>query len=86
MWRSIFIAFGIMAVIIGLEFLVIDSADFYAASQTSAETFANPLGTPSPSTNEWRPKDWYPWAALGLGAVVIIYAFTLPSRFRRAAA
>ncbi len=84
MWRSIFLAVGMMAIIVGLECLVIDSANVYAAGETEASTFINPLGSPAPSTREWRPKEWYPWAILSSGAVVIIYAFTLPKRFGRA--
>lgn len=85
MWRSIFLALGVMAVIVGFECMIIDSANVYAAGETNASAFINPLGDPSPSTREWRPKEWYPWAILSTGAVVIIYAFTLPSRWGRGA-
>ena len=38
MRRAFFIALGIMAIIIGLECLAIDSANFYSAKQTNAST------------------------------------------------
>ena len=63
MWRSLFIALGIMAIILGFECLVIDSASLYSASGTNAESFLNPIGIPSASTREWRPKEWSPAAA-----------------------
>ena len=85
MWRSIFIAVGIMAIILGVECLVIDSADIYSATGTQASSFANPLGQPSVSTHQWRPKEWFPWVFLSTGTITILYAFTLPKRFNRAA-
>ena len=36
MWRSIFIALGIMAIVVGVECLMIDSATFYTAAETRA--------------------------------------------------
>ncbi len=86
MWRSIFIALGLMAIIIGVECLFIDSASFYAAGQTKASAFINPMGNPSASTREWQPQEWFPFVILSAGTVVIIYAFTLPRRLSRAMA
>ena len=81
MWRSIFIAVGIMAIILGVECLLIESANFYSASETNASSFINPIGDPAPDTREWRPKEWFPWAVLCGGAITILYAFTLPKRW-----
>lgn len=86
MWRSIFIALGIMAIIVGFESLVIESANFYSARGTDASSFANPLTTPAAGTRQWQPQDWFPWTILSAGAIVIIYAFTLPRRWGRGAA
>lgn len=83
MWRSIFLAFGIMAVIVGLESLLIDSVNLYSAGSTNASSFMDPSGVPSTGTRVWQPKDWFPWLSLSLGAIVVLYAFTLPARFRR---
>lgn len=85
MWRSLFLALGVMAIIVGLESMVIDSANLYAASEAEASSFVNPTGTPSPATKVWKPKEWFPWVITAVGAVVIIYAFTLPKRFGKAA-
>lgn len=81
MWRSLFIALGIMAIIIGFEALVIDSANIYSASGTNARSFINPIGNPSANVQEWRPKEWFPWVFLSAGGITILYAFTLPKRW-----
>lgn len=82
MRRALFIALGVMAIIIGLECLVIDSASFYSPKQTNASSFFDPSGNPSALTREWQPEEWIPWACLSAGAITIVYAFTLPRRFR----
>jgi hypothetical protein len=81
MWRSLFIALGIMAIIVGFECLVIDSASIYSASGTNARSFINPIASPSASVREWRPQEWFPWAFLSAGGITILYAFTLPKRW-----
>lgn len=86
MWRSIFIALGIMAIVVGVECLLIDSATFYTAAETRASTFLNPMNTPSVNIRQWQPKEWFPWVTVSAGAITILYVFTLPKRFNRAAA
>tara|TARA_R110002049_G_scaffold72490_2_gene187041 strand:- start:16419 stop:16682 length:264 start_codon:yes stop_codon:yes gene_type:complete len=83
MWRSLFIGIGIMALIFGFECLLIDSATLYGAGDTTAANFIDPSGAPSASVRVWRPKEWFPWALLSAGAVIVIYSFTLPRRFHR---
>ena len=83
MWRSIFIALGIMAIVVGFECLMIDSANIYSANQTNATTFLNPASAPSVGTRSWQPREWFPWAFLSVGTITILYAFTLPRRWRR---
>lgn len=82
MRRSLFIALGVMAIILGFECLIIDSAHIYAAADTQASSFVNPSGSPSMSTKEWRPSEWMPWVMLAGGTITVLYAFTLPTRFR----
>ncbi len=55
---------GIMAIIVGFECLVIESASIHSASDTNARSFMNPIGTPSGHLTEWKPKEWFPWAFL----------------------
>ena len=86
MWRSIFIAVGIMGIIIGLECLLIDSANFYSAADTEAGAFINPVAVPTSNVNQWRPKEWFPWVILTAGGITVLYAITLPKRFDGATA
>ena len=81
MRRAFFIAIGLMAIIIGLETMVIDSASFYSREQTTASAFFDPSGAPSFDTEVWQPQEWLPWTALSAGLITVLYAFTLPKRF-----
>ena len=83
MWRSIFLALGIMAIVIGAECLVIDSANFYSAAETRASSFINPAGDPAATARIWRPKEYMPWLLMAAGTITVLYAFTLPKRFGR---
>ncbi len=81
MWRSIFLAIGVMLIIIGVETLVIDSATVYSAARSTATDFIDPTATPGRSTRVVQPGEWVPWAALSVGAVVVLYVYTLPRRW-----
>lgn len=81
MWRSLFLAVGIMAIIIGVESLLIENATLYAAGESSAGAFVNPAGSPAKSVQTWQPAEWFPWAVLSAGAVIVLYVFTLPRRW-----
>lgn len=86
MWRSLFLAVGIMGIIVGVECLLIENATLYAAGQSSAGEFVNPSASPARSTQTWQPAEWFPWAVLSAGTVTVLYAFTLPRRWGQAAA
>jgi len=86
MWRSLFLAIGTMMIIIGIELMLIDSATVYAASESSAIEFIDPSAPPAISTKVVRPGEWTPWVVLSAGAIVVLYAFTLPMRWHRAPA
>ena len=85
MWRAIFIALGISAIVFGTECLMIDSAVLFSHRGTSAANFFDPTGAPNGLAGEWRPKEWLPWMALAAGCITVLYAFTLPRRFRNTA-
>lgn len=86
MWRSLFLALGTMMIIIGVEAMLIDSATVYAAAESSAAEFMDPSGSPAVNTKVIRPGEWTPWVILSVGAIVVLYAFTLPQRWHRPAA
>ena len=82
MWRSLFLAVGIMLLIVGGECLIIDSATVFAAAESSAAEFVDPAATPATVTKRVSPSEWLPWTLLSSGAIVVLYAFTLPQRWR----
>ncbi|WP_182870725.1 hypothetical protein [Stieleria mannarensis] len=82
MWRAFFIALGIMAIIVGFESLVIDSANFYSNRGSTAKEFLNPSAIAGQTTITWQPKEWFPWLVLSVGSLIVIYSFTLPQRFK----
>jgi len=86
MWRSLFIALGTMMIIIGIEAMLIDSATVYAAAESSAAEFMNPSGVPAVNTKVISPGEWTPWVILSFGAIIVLYAITLPLRWQRGAA
>ncbi len=81
MRRSLFIALGIMAIIIGFESLLIENATFYSSRGSTAGELMDPSTVAGQSLTTWTPKDWFPWLVLSLGTLTVIYSFTLPQRF-----
>ncbi|MEM9643845.1 MAG: hypothetical protein AAF989_02530 [Planctomycetota bacterium] len=83
MWRSLFLALGIMAIIVGVESMLIENANLYAGAESSAADFMDPTGPPAYAVKSWTPGEAFPWALLFIGGVVVLYAITLPKRFHR---
>ncbi|MEO8268788.1 MAG: hypothetical protein ABI557_03645 [Aureliella sp.] len=74
-----------MFIIVGVECLLIDSATF-ASEQTEVAEVYNGWYQPAIAMQEsagsvFRPKEWVSWTSLASGAVVLLYAFTLPRRW-----
>jgi len=74
MWRTLFIALGLYAVIVGIECLVIEKAVLakHAAPQEA--------GVAAPGSRDFVPPDWAPWSLMSVGAVTMLYSVTLPKR------
>jgi hypothetical protein len=65
MWKSLCLATGIFACIVGVEMLFIDSAVILPIDgQGDARTFTAP--------------DWAPWTLLSVGAVTVLHYVSLP--------
>ncbi len=77
MWRALFMAIGIMLVIVGAECMVIDSAAVYGASEANSATFFDPNRPPAPTVKNVKPSEGLPWTLMAVGAIVIIYSVTL---------
>jgi hypothetical protein len=84
MWRSLFLAIGITACILGSECLVVEKAVLAAKQDPlldeSQNGFAMPFltGDYQPPQREFTPPDWAPWSLISIGAITMIYSFTIP--------
>lgn len=72
--------------IVGVECLLIDSATFAADGtetvQVSQGSWFGPPQTMQVSTGKtYQPAEWIPWSLIASGAVVVLYAMTLPRRW-----
>ncbi|MFO1063300.1 MAG: hypothetical protein U0892_05460 [Pirellulales bacterium] len=83
MWRAFFMAVGTMVVILGLECLIIDSATLATDSpppMTAEQSWFGPQAMYDPNRIV-KPAEWIPWSLLACGAIVLLYAITLPKRW-----
>jgi len=65
MWKSVFLASGIFATVVGFEMLLIDSA------------MVRPLIGPG-EARAFTAPEWAPWTLLSVGAVTILHFCTVP--------
>ena len=75
MWRALFCAVGISALVLGGEFIVLERATLTLPADP--ETQQRPvLGGfhEALHTKDFVPPEWAPWALLSFGAVVVLYA------------
>ena len=77
MLRAFFLAMGICCLVLGLECLVVEKAEVAGGAATSAASFARQA---VPSYREVEPPEWAPWSLMSVGAVVILYTFTIPKK------
>jgi hypothetical protein len=76
MWRSLFLAVGVMLCILGVECLGVQEVVFKAQTPAAQSEAGASLG----SSRRIAPPEYAPWSLMGLGAVVILYAYDLPRR------
>ena len=78
MLRPLFCALGIAALILGVEFLVINRATLTLPADSSVQSY--PLLQSmheSVHTREFVPPEWAPWTLLSVGAVLVLYSTTV---------
>lgn len=75
MWRAFFLAVGIYACLLGAECLALDKVVLVRKTATKKEG-------EKPQSKIIKPADWAPWSLMSVGAVVILYSFTIPKRVR----
>jgi hypothetical protein len=77
MWRSIFLALGIVLCTLGAECLVMEKAVLASDKPLAQATSSLFLSTSAQVDNEIKPPDWAPWTLMSLGAVVILYSYSI---------
>jgi hypothetical protein len=81
MWRAFFLAAGAYCCLLGVQCLAIDKAILSKREPTQARFLG--MGIPATATErnkELTPPDWAPWSLISLGAVTVLYSFTIPNR------
>ena len=84
MWRALFLAIGISLFILGVECLAVNKFTFKARGKPE-KVEQKTIQAPPPELvkrREFVVGDHAPWSLMGLGAVVVIYAFDLPQRLK----
>ena len=82
MWRAFFLAVGVFVCLLGVECLGVEKVVLKLKNPPPAPT-QEFLAAPAPtvgSAREIAPPDYAPWSLMGLGAVIILYAYDLPRR------
>ena len=84
MWRAFFLAIGVSLVILGAEFMAIDQVVLYQppAEGGALHTLTSITSTRVIGPTVLAPPEWAPWCLFSVGAVVMIYSFTIPKRVR----
>jgi hypothetical protein len=75
--KAFFLAIGVFAIILGVECLVLDRAVLAASQEPTISGFAERMAS---APREFTPPEWAAWSLLSVGAVVILYSFTLPQK------
>jgi hypothetical protein len=85
MWRSFFLAVGVTLCIMGAESLFVEKVVLAAKQDPllqESQGFSMPFlsGDMEARSREFAPPDWAPWSLISVGAVTMIYSFTIPRR------
>ncbi len=78
MWRAFFLAVGTYACILGGECLILEKA----VLKTRHERAPGLIESSAGRSREIAPPDWAPWSLMSVGAVTVLYSFTIPQRVR----
>ncbi len=80
MWRSFFLASGVYCCLLGAQSLTVDRAVLTNKESPSNRIMGMNFGGSLTKNKEFTPPDWAPWSLLSLGAVTLLYSFTIPKR------
>ena len=86
MWRSFFLAVGLTTIFLGVECLGVEKMSLKLRGPSTPATPATwySAGTPAKEGPQKTvtPPRWAPWSLMSVGAIVCLYSFTLPSRWK----
>jgi hypothetical protein len=80
MWRSLFLAMGIVLCILGAECLVMEKAVLKGDDAQIPQASAIFMSPSVQSSKEVVPPEWAPWTLMSFGAVVVLYSYSIPRR------
>ena len=90
MWRALFLASGIFLILLGSQLFFVDQLEIRRVRKTapvSNQPVTGPFQQASYQVNPQQPEtvlvtpgDWAPWSLVAVGAIVVIYTFTIPAR------
>lgn len=80
MWRSFFLAVGITAFLVGVQTLGVEK--FVLNRRDKPDVAATGDAAELGPRKEIVVRDHTPFTLMGLGAVVVLYAFDLPKRMQ----
>lgn len=85
MWRSLFMAVGVVCFILGAECLVIDSAMVHESMLRRLPNIISQSGiTVGEGLRQINTQEWMPWVFMAAGVIVVLYSIHLPRRFQAA--
>lgn len=84
MWRSFFLAVGISLVVIGFECLGVERVVLRIHDPPPLPILPFQQPAAHGPAKQISPPSWAPWSLMSTGAIVCIYSFTLPARFKPA--
>ena len=80
MWRSLFLALGIVLCILGAECFVLEKAVLASDAPVAEQAASLFLTSQAPGNKEYVPPESAPWTLVTVGAVIIIYSHSIPRR------
>lgn len=89
MWRALFFAIGIYAIILGVECLVLEKVELgspagktpaanaaYAAGGSGVfqnSVYQTPAASGTAKSRSFRPREWMPWSLIAGGILIVVY-------------
>ena len=80
MWRSLFLAVGIVLCIGGAESLIVEKVVLAKKEPENEQATSFLVQSAPPPVREIKPPEWAPWSLLSCGAVVMLYSYSIPRR------